>query len=148
MTAPGRVRGMSVSPAGHVERLELGSGLESAGAARRFTAASLVDICTEELVDVAMLLVSELATNALRHAVPPYALTLDIHLPTIEIAVEDGLDEEPIPRHPAIIDESGRGLVLVAELSSAWGVRGLDPGKSTWFVLDVDEPEMGVLRLP
>ena len=87
MTAPGRVRGMSVSPAGHVERLELGSGLESAGAARRFTAASLVDICTEELVDVAMLLVSELATNALRHAVPPYALTLDIHLPRIEISV-------------------------------------------------------------
>ena len=129
---------MSASPAGHVARLELGSGLESAGAARRFIAASLEEVCDRDLVDVAVLLVSELATNALRHAVPPFALTLDFHHPTVEIAVEDGLAQQPVPRHPQPVDESGRGLVLVAELASEWGVRSLGPGKSTWFTLDLD----------
>ncbi len=98
--------------------------------------------------DVAELVVSELASNAVRHARAPYDLELrwDGHTlagrlvhggdrPHAAAAPPGAADAE----HPAGLDElgeSGRGLLLVAALTSAWGTDPTPPGgTSTWFHL-------------
>ncbi|MGW4565257.1 SpoIIE family protein phosphatase [Streptomyces sp. NPDC004561] len=87
-----------------------------------------------DLGDLAMtteLLVSELVTNAIRHAAPPIRLRLlrDTRL-TCEVA--DASSTAPRLRHARSTDEGGRGLFLVAQLSLRWGARYTGEGKVIW----------------
>jgi anti-sigma regulatory factor (Ser/Thr protein kinase) len=94
-----------------------------------------------ELCDTAMLLCSELVTNAVRHAGTTVRISLD-RLPdrTVRVAVMDGA-----PRgHPRVVepgeeDESGRGMWLVDRLSSGWGTDHSKHGKAVWFELSPRE---------
>jgi anti-sigma regulatory factor (Ser/Thr protein kinase) len=81
-----------------------------------------------------LLCVSELATNALLHGVPPgrhFLLLLCYDGRVLRVEVHDSG-----PGTPRIADvaegEGGRGLLLVAALSDTWGVRERDPGKVVW----------------
>jgi hypothetical protein len=49
----------------------------------------------------------------------------------------------PVIRHPGVGDTSGRGLMLVDTLSSAWGVEPDARGKQVWFTLDLAAPAGG-----
>ncbi|MFI6033248.1 SpoIIE family protein phosphatase [Streptomyces sp. NPDC051315] len=84
-----------------------------------------------ELAMTTELIVSELVTNAIRHAEPPIRLRLlrDSRL-TCEVA--DASSTAPRLRHARSTDEGGRGLFLVAQLAHRWGARYTSGGKIIW----------------
>jgi len=94
--------------------------------------------------ETATLLVSELVTNAVRHARGTDVVTVDLHAGRtwLRIEVQDTDRHWPQPRTPDVYDESGFGFILVDALSSHWGVRETDAGKAVWAELDT-RPESG-----
>ncbi|MFE4758184.1 SpoIIE family protein phosphatase [Streptomyces mirabilis] len=99
--------------------------------ARRRATARLVSWGLEHLVPVTELVVSELVTNAVRHATGPIRLRLIRH-ETLLCEVSDGSRVGPHPRHARVQDEGGRGLFMVAELTRRWGTRHTRTGKTIW----------------
>ena len=87
---------------------------------------------------VTELLVSELVTNAIRHADPPIQLRL-IHDRHLICEVSDASSTAPHLRRARTYDEGGRGLMLVAQLTSAWGTRQTRTGKTIWAEQSLDE---------
>ncbi len=91
-----------------------------------------------ERADDVLLCVSELATNALVHGVPPGRGFLLRLLPYdgggLRVEVHDSGDGVPAVPQPDAGEpgEGGRGLLLVAELADRWGVSGRSPGKVVW----------------
>jgi len=114
----------------------------SVPAARRFVRETLtswrVPGCGDLLAD-AELLTSELVTNAVLHAETPLRVTCRAHGCEVEVSVLDRQPECTIPGgpgHMADADrEAGRGLVLLAALSSSWGVTYASAAKTVWFRL-------------
>lgn len=99
--------------------------------ARRFLDANL-RTPFPALVEDAVLVGSELATNAVCHAPSPRGLTVAWDaLPDggVRISVADGSTVQPRREPPSDTAEEGRGLDLVAGLSSAWGIRLEPDGK-------------------
>ncbi|MFJ1704183.1 ATP-binding protein [Kitasatospora sp. NPDC088346] len=94
-----------------------------------------------ETTETALLLLSELVTNACRHArVPPgrrVGIRCTLRDGVLRVEVSDPGDGVPHPRRAAPDDESGRGLALVSALATAWGShpRPSGPGKTVWFEL-------------
>ncbi|MFE1250688.1 SpoIIE family protein phosphatase [Streptomyces sp. NPDC058741] len=84
-----------------------------------------------DAVFVTELVVSELVTNAIRHAQPPIQLRL-IHDTTLICEVSDGANTAPHLRRARSFDEGGRGLLLVAQLTERWGTRQSATGKTIW----------------
>jgi anti-sigma regulatory factor (Ser/Thr protein kinase) len=82
------------------------------------------------------LLVSELATNAVRYANGnPFSVEFDAD-GLLLIAVCDSSGAAPKPRRAASSEESGRGLAIVAALSDRWGAEVHHQGKCVWFQLE------------
>lgn len=109
---------------------------ESAGVARGFVTGVLAGAGWDDRIDTAVLLASELVTNASRHGEPPCTLSVTfLRDDVVEICVQDAAPYLPsrVDRGPLV--ESGRGLVLVEALSDDWGVRALATGKQVWFQL-------------
>ncbi|MEV5177230.1 SpoIIE family protein phosphatase [Streptomyces flaveolus] len=77
------------------------------------------------------LIVSELVTNAIRYAGGPVGLRL-IRDATLICEVTDPSNTQPRLRRARTTDEGGRGLFLVAQLSSRWGSRYSQSGKTVW----------------
>jgi serine phosphatase RsbU (regulator of sigma subunit)/anti-sigma regulatory factor (Ser/Thr protein kinase) len=90
----------------------------------------------------AVLLASELVTNAIVHAGTRVRLTCRMNAATVEISVLDQHPARMIPDPPsagADVDRpSGRGLLLPAALSSSWGVTYASAAKVIWFRLGPD----------
>ncbi|SCF78266.1 Histidine kinase-like ATPase domain-containing protein [Streptomyces sp. DconLS] len=87
----------------------------------------------ERSADV-LLCVSELATNAVVHGVPPgrgFLLRLCHEAALVRVEVHDSGTGVPAVAHPTL-DEGGRGLLLVSALSDKWGVGQRSPGKIVW----------------
>ena len=98
----------------------------------------------DELIDDALLLVSELVTNAVQHGRPDIILRIRKHPPGIGVSVQDE-GEELLARHtgaPDLQALGGRGLLLVDALASEWGVEPAEPppGKIVW--LQVEPPHV------
>lgn len=118
----------------------------SVPAARQFTRDALGDWGIEgQRADDIALCVTELATNALLHGVPPgrgFQLHLRFDAETgVRIEVHDSGDGVPRVATPEVATpegESGRMLLLVAALSDAWGVGERDPGKVVWCQWKID----------
>ena len=91
-----------------------------------------------EVLDTALLLVTELVTNAVRHAGTQVLLRVR-HAPArLRVEVLDGRAEPPpVAVASAADSEGGRGLALVEALAAAWGCETRRTGKSVWFELDV-----------
>ena len=85
----------------------------------------------EELTFTTELVVSELVTNAIRHAQAPIQLRL-IQNQSLICEVADGSNASPHPRRARTFDEGGRGLLLVAQLTDRWGTRQTPTGKIIW----------------
>ncbi|WP_206443054.1 SpoIIE family protein phosphatase [Candidatus Protofrankia californiensis] len=85
----------------------------------------------EEASFVTELVVSELVTNAIRHAVAPIQLRL-IHESSLICEVSDASSTAPHLRRARVFDEGGRGLLLVAQLTQRWGTRHTPHGKIIW----------------
>jgi PAS domain S-box-containing protein len=88
--------------------------------------------------DDAALLVTEVATNALRHGGP--GVDLWVRSPAaggLRVELIDGRsDALPRARQPTLDAEGGRGLLIVGALARAWGSERLSAGKCVWFELD------------
>jgi serine/threonine-protein kinase RsbW len=106
--------------------------------ARQATRDALATWRLAHLEETAVLLVSELVTNAIRHARGSDAITLELQAAgtLLRIEVQDADPRWPQPRTPAWFDASGFGFVLVDALASKWGVRETATGKAVWAELD------------
>ncbi|MDQ0956780.1 serine phosphatase RsbU (regulator of sigma subunit)/anti-sigma regulatory factor (Ser/Thr protein kinase) [Streptomyces sp. B4I13] len=102
--------------------------------ARSHVSRQLGDWGLEELGFTAELVVSELATNAIRYGRPPIRLRL-IHDRGLLCEVSDGSNTTPHQRRARVSDEGGRGLLLVARLAEHWGTRHARSGKTVWAEL-------------
>lgn len=87
------------------------------------------------VLEDAVLLVSELVTNSVRHGGPPVVVAVDCDGDGLQVRVRDGGSTMPEPRDATQSDETGRGLALVRTISADWGVDPEPDGKHVWFVL-------------
>lgn len=107
--------------------------LGSVRQARRFAADRLASWGLSDLVDPVMLVVSELATNAVVHARSSFTVQLHLAPSSLRVEVTDCGPGLPNPIDPDPTGIGGRGLLLVAQLSVAWGVEVADlPCKTVW----------------
>lgn len=117
--------------------VHLGPDARSVGAARRFVATTLGAWHGDGLVETAVLLTSELVTNAVRHARTPLSVRLQGDASRIRVAVTDAGGDQPALRLSRFPSEGGRGLALVSAMASDWGVEAEEgKGKTVWFVLE------------
>jgi len=77
------------------------------------------------------LILSELVTNAIRHATGPVGVRL-IRDRSLICEVSDGSSVSPHLRRATAMDEGGRGLFLVAQFADRWGTRYTPGGKVIW----------------
>ncbi len=125
-------------------RFDLPADFRAAGRARRIITELLTAWGRQEDAEVARLLVSEVVTNAVRHAGQgqPLELTVTADDGRVRVAVGDSSAQQPTPRAARDDEESGRGMRLIASLASQWGVSPpADPAapvsKEVWFELPV-----------
>ncbi len=119
---------------------------EAARTARSFAMSTLCGWALEDLAEGMGLVVSELATNALRHGLAlvappreaePIRLSLIRRGPLVTCAIADPGTTPPVLRHPAPLEPGGLGLHIVDSLSVRWGWSPLAPrGKAVWAVLE------------
>ncbi|MFD9219142.1 SpoIIE family protein phosphatase [Streptomyces sp. NPDC060064] len=117
--------------AGQVAEWELPAEPVAVGHARELATGQLHEWGLEELSFSTELVVSELVTNAIRHADGPLRLRL-IRDRTLVCEVADTGHTSPHLRHSAEDDEGGRGLFIVAQLVHRWGTRYTESGKTIW----------------
>lgn len=150
------------SPAGpaHAERRVLDEDLSDLGPARRWVD-DVLEGCDvdEEQRRTAMLLTSEVLTNALEHGQGPITATVEVDARKLRIAVRDGSTDEPELQSPEPQDLSGRGVLFLERLASRWGVErhdgsdavgrhsGVVEGKTVWFEIDREaKPLTGAIQ--
>lgn len=106
-----------------------------AHAARSFVSGTMLAWDCPHLLDAAKVIVSELAGNALRYSTGRFTVTLEQRRGEIWIGVHDSAQQLPQRRRAAVSATGGRGLELVAALSSRWGTDPDETGKTVWAVL-------------
>ena len=124
------------------------------GAARSFVRVTLRAWGQQQLIEAAEVIVSELATNAVkatqsgaRHqdslrGLAPVSVELQLDEGVFRIAVRDSSPEQPVLQAVGDDAENGRGLFLVQALSARWDVCFVAGGKVTWAELDGAAPEL------
>ncbi|MEC4018657.1 SpoIIE family protein phosphatase [Streptomyces sp. H27-D2] len=117
--------------ASQVASWELPAEPVAVGKARELATGQLEHWGLGELSFATELVVSELLTNAIRHATGPLHLRL-IRDRTLLCEVSDTGHTSPHLRHSAVDDEGGRGLFIVAQLVQRWGTRYTRSGKTIW----------------
>ncbi|WP_436740323.1 SpoIIE family protein phosphatase [Streptomyces sp. BBFR102] len=116
---------------GSVASWEFPAEPDAVGAARNAATEKLTEWGLEGNAFVTELIVSELVTNAVRHAGGPIGLRL-IRGELLYCEVTDPSNTQPRLRRARTTDEGGRGLFLVAQLSRRWGSRYGQNGKTIW----------------
>jgi anti-sigma regulatory factor (Ser/Thr protein kinase) len=121
----------------------------AAGAARGFVQACLDRWGIHDSRDSALLLASELVTNAAVHARTRIEVTVAVARSSLEVGVADESPRPPRPRHtpgqdlPTVaaiwLAEGGCGLLIVEALADEWGIAEERGGKRVWFRLAVQE---------
>ncbi|MFF4208436.1 ATP-binding protein [Streptomyces sp. NPDC001796] len=133
-------------------RFELPAHPGSVARARQLTRSRLSGwaVC-EDTCDTAVLVVSELVTNAIVHTAGEHVLC-ELHeeddLVRIAVRDEGCAPGEPWPARQRPEDEHGRGLLLVAALCRAWGAQEAGPGLLVWAELAHEADQSVPARLP
>lgn len=85
--------------------------------------------------DLALVLTSELVTNAVVHARTQVDVRVEVEPDHMRVEVTDSDPRLPLPSARAPDAPGGRGLFLVQKLASAWGTDTCPGGKVVWFTL-------------
>ncbi|MEU4154757.1 SpoIIE family protein phosphatase [Streptomyces sp. NPDC026659] len=121
----------------------------SVATARSFVRDTLQGWGFADIVDDAVVLTSELVTNAVVHAGTEAEVLCLRTEPGVRIEVSDRYPEREVPLQSAHAvmgspdREGGRGLQLCAALASRWGVEYTSTHKNVWFQLDLPERALG-----
>jgi anti-sigma regulatory factor (Ser/Thr protein kinase) len=108
---------------------------QSVHAARRF-ATDTLSSSPASVLEAVELMVSELATNCIRHERTSFHITILGSAEEIRVEVTDSGSGTPTMRSPGPDEPSGRGLQIVDMLSETWGVEPEHPsGKTVWFTM-------------
>ncbi len=90
----------------------------------------------DQVLETAQLVITELVSNVVRHAGTEMEIRLSARPGALHLAVHD---REPAAPEPAAIAdpwaETGRGLLVIAALTSDWGATPTADGKVVWAVL-------------
>jgi anti-sigma regulatory factor (Ser/Thr protein kinase) len=117
-------------------RVRLTTGRAAAGEARRHVKAAICAWGIPVDPDIAILLTSELVTNAIRHEVTgivTFAITCSCD--QLRVDVHDTSRRLPMLVDAPVDAEAGRGLMLVSTLSDEWGFYRTPAGKAVYFTL-------------
>jgi two-component sensor histidine kinase len=120
--------------------LALPNGPYAPGRAREFIRGNSAFL-TETSRDSAVLMVSELVTNAVLHGRQPIVLTVERVRTGVQVSVADDHPDGPVLRPPSCTAVAGRGLQVIDALASSWGVRRRPIGKSIWIRIADDEAD-------
>ena len=115
--------------------IKLPAELSSGRRARVFLADRLAEWKLESLLDTAMLLTTELVTNAVIHAHSAVVVTVRRGMGRVRVEVADTGGGALQLRAPSPDALNGRGLLLMEALAAAWGTSAYDAGKLVWFEL-------------
>ncbi|MCQ6553434.1 ATP-binding protein [Streptomyces sp. C10-9-1] len=143
--APGRTRGTGYPPgSAESRRFRLEQGPGAVGRCRDLTRRALRDWYALPgpegalAAGDALLLVSEVATNAYRHGGGPRELELVRGSGRLWVRVSDTSTARPRPRDRHRADQvSGHGLYLLQRLAAEWGWTRRGDGKAVWFAVDL-----------
>ncbi len=91
----------------------------------------------DELIEDASLVVTELVANAVEHAQSTCHLAVTRSSAGVRLEVQDAGDGTPEPQAPSETSEGGRGLLIIAALSTAWGIEEAPNGKTVWVELSL-----------
>jgi sigma-B regulation protein RsbU (phosphoserine phosphatase) len=138
-------RGIDNAADEHVRRVRLPADRRTPAAARAVVRSVLTEAHLDELLNEALLLTTELSTNAVLHAgteldievvADPNGLTVTVTdfatSPVESLTARPRNDEVDVSE----ISERGRGLLLVDHFASRWGTTHMPTGKGVWFRLD------------
>jgi anti-sigma regulatory factor (Ser/Thr protein kinase) len=114
-------------------KLAFAPDLRRVGQMRRISEAHLRLWGLESCIETALLLVSELVTNAVVHGRGEVEFVLSYRDGVVCIEVRDASPARPRARRPAPDEEHGRGLLLVTALAGAWGTS--QDGTCTWCTI-------------
>ena len=160
MNEPTTVDGCNDAPE-QQKSLTLAANDRAPGAARCFTRDVLTAWGLEELMDQAVLIVSELTTNAESHGRrkenaggassglqgkkdEEITLTLAVQAQVVTIEVEDNSPCAPVQRVPEQYGTSGRGLWLVSAMADSWTTRPTEDGTGKRVLAFLSRPEPSV----
>ena len=129
-------------PQEHVASWDVPVDPAAVGALRTQALRRLAEWHLDDLAFTTELIVSELVTNAILYGRPPIRLRLILHRSprrqaeasgdTLVCEVYDASETAPHIRRAHILDEGGRGLMLVAAVTQRWGSRSVRGGKTIW----------------
>jgi anti-sigma regulatory factor (Ser/Thr protein kinase) len=118
------------------DRVRLTAGPAAAAEARRRVQTAIRTWEIPADPDVAVLLTSELVTNAIRHEVTGIVtLTITCSRGRLRVDVHDTSRALPMLVKAPVDAEAGRGLMLVTTLSTEWGFYRTPAGKAVYFTL-------------
>ena len=113
-------------------RLELPAVPAAPAMARAFVRRCWSPVENDETMDAVELCVSELVTNALDHATPPFELRVARRCGRLRIEVEDRSAQPPVARSLSLTAGRGRGIFLVEHTATRWGFDRTTAGKTVW----------------
>jgi len=130
------------SSSGAYVRTALPARAESVRQAREFVRSLCADSGVQADPDTALLLVSELVSNAIQHARGPVEVSAREVGSTLRVEVRDSSSELPELHDHSVDSVSGRGLQMVERLADRWGAESAGPGlgKTVWFEIGPATP--------
>ncbi|MBM7491966.1 serine phosphatase RsbU (regulator of sigma subunit)/anti-sigma regulatory factor (Ser/Thr protein kinase) [Micromonospora luteifusca] len=143
------------APDGAIRRVRLPADRRTPAAARAVVRSVLTESHLDELANEALLLTTELTTNAVEHArteldIEVVADAIGLTVTVSDFAPGSGDELTVGARNDSTeidqVSERGRGLLLVDHFASRWGTTYLPTGKGVWFRLDrpgADPPAEG-----
>ena len=117
---------------GDEAQLALPAAPKAAGIARAFVRDMLLPATNGATLDAVTLCVSELVTNALDHAAPPFELRVACANGHVRVEVSDATRAQPVRRSVTPTALRGRGIQFVDESATSWGVDQCPGGKTVW----------------
>jgi anti-sigma regulatory factor (Ser/Thr protein kinase) len=120
-----------------MQRRTFANDPKSVKQARRFVVEHLPAV-DDHIADAVTLMVSELATNSIRHASLGFTVTVAVETNRLRIVVADGGPGAPVRRAPSPAETHGRGLQIVSKFSHDWGFTTTpEAGTAVWFTVQL-----------